>query len=441
MPREWLTRLLGVVNQFDTQTSIIELGNPPPTFKGGYKYQVMSTTLKTYFFLYKAKLNSKGLAPLMFRIKYNKQVAQLSTGYFIKPKDWLQDKTQVKSSDPNAVVINQHLKDLELKSYSAFSKMFHDETVDLNTIINKLKGIEEGPITLIHLIKLCNKRFQDRVGTDLKFTTYKKYLGTESKVIDFIISMKKNDIRINELKQTFIEDFNIFMKQKYGNQQNTISKHLKNLKYYIKHAVNMGWLQKSPFTEYKVTYKVKEKPFLNTKELQLLENKTFSIKRLKLAKDLFLIQCYTGLSFIDLAELKCSDVTIGIDGKQWIIKNRAKTDIRSAIPLLPGALSIIMEYSPDYKSTHDKPLLPVYSIQKYNSYLKEIADQCGINKELSSHAGRRTFASTIALGNGISIESIAQMLGHSSTKITHQYARVSDTKVAIEMGRIKEFYK
>ncbi len=413
---------------------------PPPVIKGGIKNQVMSTTLKVLYFVYKAKTNSKGLAPLIFRLKYNKQVAQLSTGYFIKPKDWNQDKNQVKSSDPSHNVINQHLKDLELKSYTIFSKMFHDGEVYLISIIEKLKGKEDGPITLLQLVKLCNKRIYDRIGTDLKVSSYKKHQVTESKLIEFVHSLGKQDLRLKELKRSFIEDFNIFMKQRYGNVQNTSGKHLKNLKQYIRYAVNMEWLTKSPFTEYKVAYKVKEKPFLNIDELMLLENKTFTIKRLQLVKDLFLVQCYTGLSFIDLAELKCSDVTTGIDGNQWIIKNRMKTDVRSAIPLLPKALSIILEYNPDYKITHSEPLLPVYSIQKYNSYLKEIADFCGINKELTSHAGRRTFASTVALGNGISIESIAQMLGHSTTKITHQYARVSDTKVATEMGRIKEKY-
>lgn len=401
----------------------------------------MSTTLKTYVFLYKAKLNSKGLAPLMFRIKYQKQVGQVATGYFVKPKDWNQDKKQVKPTDSNAAVINQHLKDLELKSYNIFSKMFHDGDIYVNHIIIKLKGQEDGPITLLQLVKLCNDRLCERIGTDLKQTTYKKYLGTESKIADFVKSLGLNDIRLKELKPSFIQDFNIFMKQRYNNTQNTSGKHLKNLKHYIRYAVSMEYISKSPFTEYKVTYKAKEKPFLNADELLILENKVFHIQRLDLVKDLFLLQCYTGLSFIDLAELKCSDVTTGIDANQWIIKNRTKTDIRSAIPLLPKALSIVTKYSPKYKKTHHDLLLPVYSIQKYNSYLKEIADFCGINKNLSSHAGRRTFASTVALANGISIESIAQMLGHSNTKITHQYARVSDAKVAYEMSRVKEIYK
>ena len=187
---------------------------PPPVIKGGIKNQVMSTTLKVLYFVYKAKTNSKGLAPLIFRLKYNKQVAQLSTGYFIKPKNWNQEKNQVKSSDSNHTVINQHLKDLEQKSYTLFSKMFHDGEVYLINIIEKLKGKEDGPITLLQLVKLCNKRIYDRIGTDLKVSSYKKHQVTESKLIEFVQSLGKQDLRLKELKQSFIEDFNIFMKQR-----------------------------------------------------------------------------------------------------------------------------------------------------------------------------------------------------------------------------------
>jgi site-specific recombinase XerD len=420
---------------------IKELGIPSPVNKEGLKNQLMSTSLKVLYFVYKAKTNSKGLAPIIFRLKYNKQVAQLSTGYFIKPKDWNKDKSQVRTTDVNYMIINKHLKDLELKSYSIFSNMFHEGNVNLNSIIAQLKGLEEGPVTLLQLVKICNVRIKERVGIDLQVTTYKKYLITESKINEFIKFLGKQDIRLKELKQNFIEDFSFFMKQKYNNEPNTCGKHLKNLKQYLRFAVNMEWLTKSPFAEFKVSYKVKEKPYLNIDELKLLERKTFVINRLQLVRNLFLIQCYTGLSFIDLSELKCSDVTTGIDGNQWIIKNRVKTDIRSAIPLLPKALSLIVEFNPKYKELDSEPLLPLYSLQKYNSYLKEVAELSGINKELTSHAGRRTFASTVALTNGISIESIAQMLGHSSTKITHQYARVSDLKVACEMDKIRELYK
>jgi integrase len=400
----------------------------------------MSTTLKTYFFLYKAKVNSKGLAPIMFRLRYQQQVVQLATGYFIKPSNWVQDKNLVKQTDPHATVINKHLKDLEVKSYNIFSKMFQDDVIYLKGILEQIKGKTEEPVSLLKLVHQYNQKLKTRVGTDLMIATYKKYHGTETKLTAFLQSKGKHDLTLKELRINFIDEFNTFMKLHYGNDQNTTCKHLKNLKTYLKYAVAMDWLSKSPFTEFKVSYKAKEKPYLSLEELHRLENKSFDIYRIQLVKDLFLIQCYTGLSFADLAGLNGGNVTSGIDGNLWVIKNRLKTDVRSAIPLLPRALELIVKYNPDFRVAIDKQLLPMYNIQRYNAYLKEIADLCGITKVLSSHAGRRTFASTVALSNGISIESISQMLGHTSTKITQQYAKVNDMKVAVEMEKIKTMY-
>lgn len=401
-----------------------------------HKTQVMSTALKTYFFVYKAKTNSKGLAPIMFRLKYNNQIAQLATGYFIKPNDWLKDKCMVKNTCSKALVINQHLKDLELKSNNIFSKMYHESDIYLGNIIDKLKGKEEGPISLLRLVSIFNKRLHDRLGVDLKIATYKKYQITEQKIKEYLKTMGKNDIRLKELKLGFIEDFNTFMKQHYGNCQNTTGKHLKNLKSYLKYAASNDWIPKSPFVEFKVTYRAKEKPFLTLQELEQIEKIVIENKGLNIVRNLFLLQCYTGLSFSDLASLKKTDITVGIDGGLWIIKDRLKTEIRSAIPLLPKALILLDLYKNREDANSEEPILPIYKIQKYNAYLKVIADFAGINKQLSSHAGRRTFASTIALGNGISIESISQMLGHSTTKITQQYARVSDLKISNEMKKL-----
>ena len=272
----------------------------------------MSTTLKTYFFLYKAKVNSKGLAPIMFRLRYQQQVVQLATGYFIKPSNWVQDKNLVKQTDPHATVINKHLKDLEVKSYNIFSKMFQDDDVYLKGILEQIKGKTEGPVSLLKLVHQYNQKLKTRVGTDLMIATYKKYLGTETKLTAFIQSMGKQDLRLKELRINFIDDFNTFMKLHYGNDQNTTCKHLKNLKTYLKYAVAMDWISKSPFTEFKVSYKAKEKPYLSLEELHRLESKSFDIYRIQLVKDLFLIQCYTGLSFADLDGLNGGNVTTGI---------------------------------------------------------------------------------------------------------------------------------
>jgi site-specific recombinase XerD len=396
----------------------------------------MSTVLKVYFFVYKAKINSKGLAPIVLRLKYQSQQEQVFTGFSIKPQNWNKDKCLVKNSETKSSEINQHLKDLELIARQQFSLMFQVCNVSLKQIVDKLKGTESGPLTLLELASSYNLKLKDKVGIEYKIATYIKYDITAKKLKAFLLSIGRKDIRLKELTSDFIVEFNSFMKAHYGNNQNTTCKHLKNLKTYIKYAVTKEWLHRSPFSEYKVSYKPKEKPFLSIQELNKLESKCFEIPRLALAKDLFLFQCYTGLSFSDLKELNGGNITTGIDGNKWIFKNRVKTDVRSAIPLLPKALEIIIKFKPKYQQQPTETIFPVNTIQKFNAYLKEIADCCGINKNLSSHAGRRTFASTVALGNGISIESISQMLGHTNTKITHQYAKVSDLKISNEMRKL-----
>ena len=400
----------------------------------------MSSGLKVYFFLYESRKNKKGEAPLLLRLKYQEQTAQISTGFQIDPANWLPEKHQVKSTQNDFKVINQHLNDLKLRVHQHFSRMFQGGDVYLQSIIDSLNGVDNASVTLLQLVKSYNHRVAERVDIDYKRGTLIKYRITEKKLREFIESKGIKDIRLKDLKNVFIEDFNTFMKFKYQNDQNTTCKHLKNLKTYIKYAIGLDYIEKSPFTEYKISYKPKEKPYLSMTELRQIEQKSFSISRLELVKDLFLLQCYTGLSFIDLTTLKGDNITQGIDGYFWIIKNREKTDVRSAIPLLPSAQRIIEKYNPEYRSLTSETILPSYKIQRYNSYLKEIADCCGIAKNLSSHAGRRTFASTVALGNGVSIETIAQILGHTTTKITHHYARVSDVKIAKEMDSLKNMF-
>jgi site-specific recombinase XerD len=400
----------------------------------------MSTGLKIYLFVYTAKTNKKGLAPIVLRLKYQNQTEQLFTGLKIYPKNWNKDKCIVKPGEPEFKVMNVHLNDLKIKAHQQFSIMFQNENVYLREIIDHFKGKETGPILLLDLAKNYNLKLKERVGIDYKIATYKKYQITEQKLIAFIKSLGKSDIRLKDLSNEFIVDFNTFMKQYYGNDQNTTCKHLKNLKTYIKYAVSKGWLLKSPFNDFRISYKPKEKPYLSMNELLQLEKHEFNVPKLELVKDLFLFQCYTGLSFSDLMELKGINLTTGIDGNFWIIKNRLKTDVRSAIPLLPKALIILNKHNCNYVNNLSESLFKVGKIQSYNAYLKQIADFTGIQKQLSSHAGRRTFASTVALTNGISIESIAKMLGHSNSRITHQYARVSDLKIANEMDKIRKIF-
>ncbi|MBK8088894.1 MAG: integrase catalytic domain-containing protein [Chitinophagaceae bacterium] len=202
-----------------------------------------------------------------------------------------------------------------------------------------------------------------------------------------------------------------------------------------------NWLQKHPFLGYKLKTKQTERPYLSETELKNLEAKEFTIERLAHVRDMFVFSCYTGLAFIDVSNLTKDSITIGIDGERWIYTSRQKTKTASRIPLLPPALAIIEKYKANPQACNKMKLLPIPSNQKVNAYLKEIADLCEIKKQLTFHIARHTFATTVALTNGVPIESVSKMLGHKKLQTTQHYAKILDKKVSADMQPLRDKFK
>ena len=192
-------------------------------------------------------------------------------------------------------------------------------------------------------------------------------------------------------------------------------------------------LDKNPFVNYKAKVKEVERAYLVQEEIQAIVDKEFATERLNQVKDIFLYSCFTGLAYIDVKQLTRSNIGLGIDGGKWIFTNRQKTDTRSNISLLPIAEEILDKYKQHPQCLNEGKLLPVLSNQKMNSYLKEIADLCEINKELTFHIARHTFATTVTLTNGVPIESVSKMLGHKNLRTTQHYAKILDRKVSDDM--------
>jgi len=383
----------------------------------------------------KNKLNRNGLAPLYIRLSYCQQRKSISTGYNIDPLKWDANKMRVKGKDGEAEAINSYLQQTQSKLVSLYNDMMKEGDVNLDKLVDRFFGRDHTPMTLLELVNYHNEDFKKRIGMDYTFSTFEKYDILRKKLEAFIPSKYgKQDMRIRDLSFQFAADFDFYLKDHDKNKHNTVVKYITNLKKILNMAVTNGWIDKSPFIRFKSTFKDVERIYLTQEELDAIEQKTFKIERLNLVRDMFLFQCYTGLAYSDMALLAQADVKPGIDGNKWIIINRKKTNVRSAIPLLPRALSIINKYQ---GKTERNRLLPCYAIQKFNAYLEEIADLCGIQKNLTSHVGRRTFATTVALSNGVSIETISKILGHSTTKITHLYAVVTDLKVSQEMEKLK----
>ena len=178
--------------------------------------------------------------------------------------------------------------------------------------------------------------------------------------------------------------------------------------------------------------------YLSETEIQNIIEKVFKTERLSLVRDIFLFSCFTGLAYIDVKNLTKSHISFGIDGEKWIFTHRQKTESASKIPILPVTQMIIDKYADNPLCLNEDKLLPILSNQKMNAYLKEIAGVCEIEKELTFHIARHTFATTVTLTNGVPIESVSKMLGHKNLRTTQHYAKVLDRKVSDDMKILKE---
>jgi len=397
-----------------------------------------TNNLHILFWLYKSKKNKQDEAPIYLRITYNNERKNLSTGFYLNPVRWDDTKAMVKGSKEDAQHINAYISQTKATIMELFNDMLKNRDINLDSLVDRFFGRDVNNMTLMELVEHHNTDFKARIGTDYTFSTYEKYDILRKKLETFIpFRYQKKDIRLRDLGHKFMADFDFYLKNHDKNEHNTTTKYLKNLKKILNIGVVNGWIDENPFANYKATYKDVERVYLSQTELDMLEEKHFRLERLRLVRDMFLFQCYTGLAYSDMAKLTGGHVSPGIDGNKWIITRRKKTDVRAAIPILPKAEELMNKYD-DGKNTSTRPLFPFYAIQKFNAYLHEIAELCGIHKNLTSHVGRRTFATTIALANGMGLETISKVLGHTSTKITSQYAVVTDHKISQDMAKLRE---
>lgn len=248
---------------------------------------------------------------------------------------------------------------------------------------------------------------------------------------------KKTDINIKKIDPSFMNDFDFFLRTVTKCNNNSTVKHTKNLGKILKICYHNNWIEKDPVMYYKGKFNEVTANFLTEEEIKNMWNKDFIGKGLNLVRDIFIFSCYTGLAYIDIYNLTKDNINIGIDGNLWIITNRQKTGTVSNIPLLPIAEQIIKKYENHPIALQANKLLPVYTNQKINEYLKTIADNCEISRKLTFHVARHTFATTITLGNNVSMESVNKMLGHKSIKTTQHYAKILDKNVSRDMMALK----
>lgn len=276
------------------------------------------------------------------------------------------------------------------------------------------------------------------VGKEFVLGTLGRYRTCISHIQEFLNwKLKVSDIDVKKNNYTFLNDFEFFLRTEKSCNNNSAVKYIKNFGKIIRSCLANGWMEKDPFLNYHSNFDEVTRVFLNEQELEKLFNKDFKNERLSQVRYIFLFSCYTGLAYIDTQKLTKNHINIGLDGNKWIYAVRQKTKTTSNIPVHPQAEDIIKKYVNHPTCINTGKLLPVLSNQKMNAYLKEIADLCGINKELTYHIARHTFATTVTLSNGVPIESVSKMLGHKNIKTTQHYAKILDKKVSEDMVPLK----
>lgn len=401
-----------------------------------------SNTFGIQFVIRLSKLQKTDPATVFARISVNGRRCEISLKKKINPQNWDDVKGKARGTKDEIRKLNEHIERVRTLIADCYHALVQQKkVVTVDAVKALFLGDDENEMTLIKLGEYHNSEMKDKLADG----TMKNYYTTQKYIAKFLKEkLHRNDISLAELNYKFIIDFETYLSkhQPKDHQKplhnNGIMKHLERLCKMVNMAVTMDWLNKDPFAKFKQHFDKVERFYLTKEELAAIEKKKFNIERLQTVKDLFLFSCYTGLAYIDTMNLTTENIIKGIDGNDWLITSRQKTDTDVRVPLLPQAEALIKKYKNHPKASNHGTLFPVISNQKTNSYLKEIADLCNINKAVTFHIARHTFATTVTLSNGVPIESVSKMLGHTTIRSTQVYAKVVEQKLSEDMLNLKK---
>ena len=400
----------------------------------------MNKTFNLLFFIKKNKIRTNGTAPIYLRITVDGKAAEIAAKRYIDPKKWDNKSQKAIGNSQEAKMLNSYFKTLEHQVYDFHYQMLKEENaVTAMGLKSKLLGTDTEKRMLILIFQEHNDKVEALIDQDFAPGTLERYKTSLKHTQEFLRwKYKISDIDITKIDHSFIADYDFWLRSVRKCANNTAVKYLKNFKKIIRLCMAHGWITKDPFLGYKAKIKAVERPYLSKEEIKMIYEKEFVSDQLTQVRDIFLFSCYTGLAYVDVKQLSKSNINIGIDGDQWIFTHRQKTDTSTRVPLLPFAQELVLKYKNHPRCINSDVLFPVLSNQKMNSYLKEIAAVCGIDKELTFHIARHTFATTVTLANGVPIESVSKMLGHTNIKTTQHYAKILDKKVSEDMSALRK---
>jgi len=396
------------------------------------------STFSILFGIRESKARKNGLAPIEATITINGERTSFSTGKQVSTVKWDKIKQQVKGKDEEAKSLNAFLKSVKTKLYDKEADLLNKGFIVTANLLkdayfNKIESIKEK--SLLDVFEEHNMQQEKLLGNGVSKATFWISVYTLRLLKEYMESKyKRGDLYLRELNINFIHAFHSFLRMEKGMSQNSSTKHLKLLKKVINLAVANSYMTYNPFLAYKVEREPVEIDFLDAEELQKIVNFDTPLPRLERAKDMFLFGCFTGLSYIDIKTLTPEHFERDLQGRIWIKKHRVKTGVLARIPLLPMAKLILEKYKGGNR------LLPIQDAADVNKYLKDIAILCGIEKRITFHTSRHTFASTVTLANNISLEVVSKMLGHTNTRMTCHYAKLVDKCIGEQMDTLANIF-
>jgi len=403
----------------------------------------MGKVLNTFNVTYFARKDrmANGQMPIYISVILNKRRFKIASKLSVCPNNWDSQKGLPRGSNVEIKRLNMKLVEIKSKFFDCYHELTVSKTsFTIEDIKNQYFGFKDAEYTLMNLF---DYHMNNCVHT-LAAGTINHYIVTQKYFKEFLQkTMNKTDICLSQLNLKFITDFEqyIYQKNKDGVRvcnRNAITKHIVRMRKIVNIAIQNEWLARDPFMKYKVSYVPTNRQFLSLEELQKIEKAEFSLPMLELVQDIFIFSCYTGLAYIDSTSLTNDNLGLGMDRELWIKTYRTKTDIPVNLPILPKAAVIIKKYENTTFLRLPNHVLPTLGNTVINTHLKIIAKLCGITKPLTFHIARHTFATTVTLTNGVPIETVSKMLGHTSIKTTQIYAKVVDSKISSDMQILRQ---
>lgn len=392
------------------------------------------------FFIKRKKLLKDGTASIFVRVTFGRLSAEVATGKSVLPSQWVATKGRAKGNTLKTKLVNAFLDQMEHTLHDLTLQIQREgKQVSAKEILSRYKNLNVPKIGILALYAEHNQEQKELIGISVAQGTYKRHETSMKLFQEFLMyKYKAKDIPVNEIDVEMLKKYQHYLMTVRHNNNNTTVKYLRNLGKVLNMAVSRKLITNSPLEELKLKIEAVDKGFLNKNELSKLATKEFEVTRLEQVRDVFLFCCYTGLAYVDVHSLTANDI-IEEEDRLWIRKARHKTNVMCHIPIIKPAREILDKYALLAQATGK--LLPVLSNQKMNAYLKEIAAIVGIDKDLTTHLARHTFATTVTLANHVSIENVSKMLGHSSIRMTQHYARILDASIEKEMLNVEMSYE